>query len=166
MNRRSMLNISAVTVLGLALLAGHADAAKVDQKQLVGDWALVSAGAPNPDIKPFGPNDGFATFQSNGRFSLQLILSSLPKFASNNRAAGTSEENKAVVQGSISYFGTYSVNETDGTVTLHIERCSFPNWNGTDLKRIITSLTGEELKYTNPAASVGGAAELAWKRVK
>jgi Lipocalin-like domain len=166
MNRRSMLNISAVTVLGLALLAGHADAAKVDQKQLVGDWALVSAGAPNPDVKPFGPNDGFATFQSNGRFSLQLILSSLPKFASNNRAAGTSEENKAVVQGSISYFGTYSVNETDGTVTLHIERCSFPNWNGTDLKRIITSLTGEELKYMNPAASVGGAAELAWKRVK
>jgi hypothetical protein len=166
MNRRSMLNISAVTVLGLALLAGRADAAKVDQKQLVGDWALVSAGAPNPDIKPFGPNDGFATFQSNGRFSLQLILSSLPKFASNNRAVGTSEENKAVVQGSISYFGTYSVNETDGTVTLHIERCSFPNWNGTDLKRIITSLTGEELKYMNPAASVGGAAELAWKRVK
>jgi Lipocalin-like domain len=166
MNRRSMLNISAVTVLGLALLAGHADAAKVNKKQLAGDWALVSAGAPNPDIKPFGPNDGFATFQSNGRFSLQLILSSLPKFASNNRAAGTSEENKAVVQGSISYFGTYSVNETDGTVTLHIERCSFPNWNGTDLKRIITSLTGEELKYMNPAASVGGAAELAWKRVK
>jgi ABC-type transport system substrate-binding protein len=166
MNRRSMLNIFAVTVLGLASLAGRADAAKVDQKQLVGDWALVSAGAPNPDIKPFGPNDGFATFQSNGRFSLQLILSSLPKFASNNRAAGTSEENKAVVQGSISYFGTYSVNETDGTVTLHIERCSFPNWNGTDLKRIITSLTREELKYMNPAASVGGAAELAWKRVK
>jgi hypothetical protein len=166
MNRRSMLNISVVTVLGFALLAGHADAAKVDQKQLVGDWALVSAGAPNPDIKPFGPNDGFATFKSNGRFSLQLILSGLPKFASNNRATGTSEENKAVVQGSISYFGTYSLNETDGTVTLHIERCSFPNWSGTDLKRIITSLTGEELKYTNPAASVGGAAELAWKRVK
>ena len=168
MNRRNMLNISAVTVLGLAFLAGRADAAneKVDQKQLVGDWALVSAGAPNPDIKPFGPNDGFATFQPNGRFSLQLILSDLPKFASNNRAKGTPDENKAVVQGSISYFGTYSVNETDGTVTLHIERCSFPNWNGTDLKRIITSLTGEELKYTNPAASVGGAAELAWKRVK
>jgi hypothetical protein len=106
MNRRSVFNFCAVTVLGLALLAGHADAAKVDQKQLVGDWALVSAGAPNPDIKPFGPNDGFATFQSNGRFSLQLILSGLPKFASNNRATGTPEENKAVVQGSISYFGS------------------------------------------------------------
>jgi hypothetical protein len=89
MNRRSMLNISAVTVLGLALLAGSASGApksKVNKKQLVGSWALVSASAPSPDVQPFGADDGFAVFQANGRFSLQLILSSLPKFASNNRA--------------------------------------------------------------------------------
>jgi hypothetical protein len=69
------------------------------------------------------------------------------------------------VQGSIAYFGTYSL-ESDGTLMLHIERCTFPNWNGTDLKRPIISLTADELKYTNPAASVGGATELDWKRVK
>jgi Lipocalin-like domain len=51
-------------------------------------------------------------------------------------------------------------------LTLHIERSSFPNWSGTDQKRIIRSLTADELKYTNPSASVGGTAELAWKRVK
>ena len=54
----------------------------------------------------------------------------------------------------------------DGTLTLHIERCTFANWDGADLKRPITSLTADELKYTNPAASVGGATELVWKRVK
>jgi hypothetical protein len=169
MNRRSMLEISAVTVLGLALLAGSAAGApkaKVNKKLLVGSWALVSASAPSPDVQPFGPNDGFAVFQANGRFSLDLILSSLPKFASNNRAKGTADENKAITQGSIAYFGTYSVNDADGVVTLHIERSSFPNWTGTDQKRIITSLTAEELKYTNPDSSVGGTAELAWKRVK
>ena len=72
-----------------------------------------------------------------------------------------------VVQGSITYFGTYSVNEGDGTLTLHIVRSSFPNWNGTDQeKRLIGSLTADELKYTNPAASVGGTAELTWKQFK
>jgi hypothetical protein len=165
MDRRSLLSISVVT-LGLGLLSSGADGAPVQQKQLVGSWTLISASAPNPGIKPFGPNDGFATFQADGRFSLVLILGGLPKFASNNRATGTMEENKAVVQGSISYFGTYAVDEANGTMTLHIERCSFPNWNGTDIKRLITTLSSEDLKYTNPAASVGGSADLAWKRVK
>jgi hypothetical protein len=45
-------------------------------------------------------------------------------------------------------------------------RSTFPNWNGLDQKRLITSLTADELKCTNPAASVGGTAELVWKRVK
>jgi len=53
------------------------------------------------------------------------LKSDLPKFAANNRQAGTPEENKAVVQGSLAYFGTYSVDEAAKTVTIHIESCSF-----------------------------------------
>jgi hypothetical protein len=37
---------------------------------------------------------------------------------------------------------------------------------GTDQQRQIAVLTATELKYTNPAASTGGSAELGWKRVK
>jgi len=165
---RSLLTATVATAFALALFPGDAAAAakaKFTKKQLVGGWELISAGNPNPDIKAFGAGDGYAVFQPNGHFSLQLVLSDLPKFASDNRAKGTPEENKAVVQGSIAYFGTYSL-EPDGTLMLHIERCTFPNWNGTDLNRPIISLTGDELKYTNPAASVGGATELDWKRVK
>jgi Lipocalin-like domain len=168
MNRRNMLAISAGTIFGLALLAEGAigaPKAKIDKDQLVGDWTLVSVNAPNAAIQN-RPNDGFIVFERNGRFSFALLSSNVPKFASNNRNTGTAEENKAAVQGNISYFGTYSVNEADGTLTLHIERCSFPNWNGTDQSRLITSLTAEELKYTNPSASIGGSAELVWKRVK
>jgi Lipocalin-like domain len=155
-------------LLGLALHAGDAvgQQTKISKTQLVGSWTLASNTASSPGVKTFGPNDGVAIFEANGRFSLQLVRSDLPKFASNKRDKGTPDENKAVVQGSITYFGTYSVNEADGTMTLHIERCSFPNWNGTDQKRLIVSLTADELKYTNPAASVGGTAELTWKRVK
>jgi len=167
MTWRMVLSASAVTVMGLALLTESSlGAPKINKGQLVGSWTLVSASAPNPSVQPFGLNDGFAIFEPNGRFSLSLIRSDLPKFASNNRATGTPDENKAVIQGCITYFGTYSVNEADGGVTLHIERSSFPNWNGTDQKRVVTSLTAQELKYTNPAASVGGGAELVWKRVK
>jgi hypothetical protein len=168
MVRSCLLAASAASVLGLALFAGsaaEAAKAKFAKRQLVGSWELVSAGNPNPDIKPFGPGDGYAVFQRDGHFSLELVLGSLPKFASNNRATGTADENKAVVQGSIAYFGTYSL-DPDGTLMLHIERCTFPNWNGTDLKRPIIAITAGELKYMNPAASVGGQTELDWKRMK
>jgi hypothetical protein len=165
---RTSLTAAVATAVALALFPGkaaEAAKAKFTKRQLVGGWELISAGNPNPDIKAFGAGDGYAVFQPNGHFSLQLVLSDLPKFASDNRAKGTPDENKAIVQGSIAYFGTYSL-EPDGTLTLHIERCTFPNWNGTDLKRPIISLSAGELKYTNPAASVGGATELDWRRVK
>jgi hypothetical protein len=172
MYQRAPLTLIAtgLLVLGLALSGDDAigQQEKINKTQLVGSWTLVSNTGSNqsPAAKNFGPNDGFATFEANGRFSIQLVRSDLPKFASNNRDTGTAEENKAVVQGSITYFGTYSVNEGDGALTLHIERSSFPNWNGIDQKRIIATLNAEELKYTNPTASVGGTAVLAWKRAK
>jgi hypothetical protein len=168
MNRRSLLSISGAAALGLVLVAATALSAPKAKfnKRLVGSWALVSTNAPNPNVEPFGADDGFAVFQSNGRFTLSLIRGNLPKLASNNRAEGSADENKAIVQGSIAYFGTYMLDQNDGSITLHVERSSFPNWNGIDQKQLITSLTSQELKYTNPTSSVGGTAEIAWKRVK
>jgi lipocalin-like protein len=168
MNRRSLLAISAVTILGPALLEADAIGAprpKVEKSQLVGDWILVSNTAPNAIIQN-GPNDGLLIFGPSGRFSFALLSAAVPKFSSNNRNTGTADENKAAVQGGIAYFGTYSVNEADGTFTFHIERSSFPNWRGTDQQRLITSLTADQLVYTNPSASIGGTAELAWRRLK
>jgi Lipocalin-like domain len=167
--RLTPLTTTAIAALLLAFAYATmaiAQQTNISKTLVVGSWTLVSNTTSSPGAKPFGANDGVAIFETNGRFSLQLVRSDLPKFASNNRDTGTPDENKAVMQGSISYFGTYSVDEADGIVTLHIERCSFPNWTGTDQKRLIVSLTTEELKYKNPAASVGGTAELTWKRVK
>lgn len=157
MNRRSVLSLSAIAALGLALPVDSAVAQSA--KDLVGTWTIVSAEA-------FGPNPkGVLTFDANGRYSLLLMKPDLPKYASNNRNQGTPEEYKATVQGNISYFGTYSVNGTD--LILRVENSSFPNWNGTEQKRTNLTLTGDELKYTNTAPSVGGpAAVLVWKRAK
>jgi Lipocalin-like domain len=157
MNRRSIMSFSAVTALGLALCSSNALGQSA--KDLVGTWTIVSAEA-------FGPNPkGLLIFEPNGRYSLMLMRADLPKYASNNRAQGTSEEYKAIGAGSISYFGTYSVDGSN--LILRIEHSSFPNWTGTEQKRTNLTLTGDELKYTNTAPSVGGPpAILVWRRAK
>jgi hypothetical protein len=67
----------------------------------------------------------------------------------------TPAEDKATVQGAIAYFGTYTVNEADRSYTNHVDGSSYPNWNGTDLKQVVESITADELKIRNPAPSYG-----------
>ena len=144
--------------IALAALASSWVAAQT-AKDLVGTWTLDSAGG-------FGPNPkGYVMFDANGHFGALLMRSDLPKHASNRRTQGTAEEYKATVQGMIAYYGTYSVNGTD--VILRIEGSSFPNWNGTDQKRTNLSITGNEMRWTQPTPSGGGPpAETLWKRAR
>ena len=58
---------------------------------------------------------------ANGRYVLAIARADLPKVASNNRTTATPEENKAIVQGSLTHFGTVSVNAADKTMTFKIE---------------------------------------------
>ena len=84
-----------------------------------------------------------------------------------NRAqGGTPEQNKAVVGGAIAMYGTYSVNDTEKTITVRFEGSTFSGFNGTEGKRIITSLSADEIKTTNPATSTGMKAESVWRRAK
>jgi Lipocalin-like domain len=76
---------------------------------------------------------------------------------------GTPEENRAIVQGSIGFFGTYSV--ADGAVIQHVEGGTWPSWIGTDQKRTITSFAKDEQTWTT-IASFGGTSELRWLRLK
>jgi hypothetical protein len=102
-------------------------------------------------------------FGNDGRYSTITLSANLPKFASGNRNTGTAEENKAIVQGSIAHFGTYSV--ADKFITLKVEGSTWPAWTGTDQKRPIISFTGDDIKW-GVAASIGGTTEVGWKRVK
>jgi hypothetical protein len=139
-------------------------------KDLVGTWTLVSITLEQAGKKTdfYGPNPtGQLTYDADGHFSEIITRSDLPKFASNNRMAGTAEENKSIVQGSIAQFGTYSVSEADKIITRHIESCTFPNWNGTERKGSF-SISGDELNYTSlSGTSTGtGTAHQVWKRAK
>jgi hypothetical protein len=93
--------------------------------------------------------------------------SSLPKVASNNRMTETADENKAITQGTLASYGTYTVNESEKMVVLHLDASTFPNWAGTDQKRPIKSISADELSYVNPAPTTGaGATILTYKRAK
>ena len=171
MKRLRTLALTTVVLLDLGVSLPSRDAVaqqKTLNEQVVGTWAYVSVdivGADGSRVPLYGPSpQGLASFDRNGHYILMTARRGQPKFASNNRNEGTPEENKAVVQGSIAHFGTYTVNDADKTITFHIETSTFPNWNGTEQKRPFT-VTGDELKWTTPASS-GGSAEVVLKRVK
>jgi Lipocalin-like domain len=151
---------------GLTFMPGNALAQTA--KDLVGTWKMVTNITTMPDgrrSEPYGPNpNNILVFEANGRFVAVNARPDLPKFASNNRAQGTAEENKAIVQGSIAYFGTYSV--VDKVIIEKVEGGTWQSWIGTDQKRPIISFMGDDLKLANPARSAGGSSESTFKRVK
>jgi len=160
--------------LGFALTVGMASHVIAQQQtksvmqQLVGTWQLVYAITTLSDgtkREGFGGNtQGIFMLDGKGNFSIQLMGDARRKFASNSRLQGTPDENKGVAMGSIAYYGTLSIEDATNTVTLHVVRNSFSNWDGTDQKRIITKLAGDDLTWSDPATSMGGASVNVWKR--
>ena len=172
MIQRSMILFTMTALFGLAMWPGASVSQQKSLKeQLVGTWIIVSVDNVRDDgskAELFGPNPkGILIYTSDGHFTLVNMRGDLPKFAAKNRDQGTSEENKAVVQGSIAYFGTWTVNEADKVIAAKIAGSTYPNFiGGPDQKRLITSITADELTFINPAASAGGKLQLVWKRVK
>ena len=174
MNRLSALAVIIVSMLILGAVLPTDDAVaqqKSPKEQLVGAWTFVSADSVSSDgrrVEVFGSNPkGTLIFTSDGHFALVQMRADLPRIASNSRDRGTPEENKAIVQGSIAYFGTYSLNETEKVVTLQMEGSTFANLMGAgEQKRIVTSLTADELTFTNPRTPSGATREVVWKRSK
>jgi hypothetical protein len=142
--------------------------AKRDKERFLRTWSLVSLtyGAGANQTLPYGPNPkGTLMADADGRFSITVVRSDLPKFASNNRMSGTPEENKAIVQGIIAYFGTYSIDEATHVLTVNIEGSTFPNFTGGTQTRIL-SFDGDEVTYFNPTPSMGGGAKVTYRRAK
>lgn len=112
-NSRVVIGVAA-WLLGVALPAD--DALAQTANDLVGTWrvASVTSEQGGTEVAPFGSDPkGILIFDENGRYALILLRPDLPTFGSNNRTAGTPEENSAVVQGSIAHFGTYAVEGGD-----------------------------------------------------
>ena len=92
------------------------------KEQVVGTWIAVSqyVDQDSKRLEPFGSNPkGTVVYDANGRFVLVLQRATLPKFASSNRLTGIADENRAIVQGSIAYFGSCAIDEREHKLNLH-----------------------------------------------
>lgn len=171
--------MSVVHKIGLALGAalmvmclgpGHvsAQSSKATLKDdLIGTWLLVSSAQTTPDgtkFEPYGTKPkGILTLDAHGNFAQIFLRDDLPKV--DRRTDGTPEQRRAIVEGSLAIYGTYTVDEPTRTINMHYEASSFGLFNDTDAKRTIT-LKGDELTTLNYATGRFTAAEAKYRRAK
>lgn len=136
--------------------------------QLVGTWTLLSWEQKKGDgskVERYGARPkGVAFFDAGGRYIITVMRPDRAKYAGNALWQGTPEENKETADGTITYFGTYSINEADSSIAIRVEGSSFPNWNDTDQKRFV-AIVGDQLTLTvrPPGRDV---VDVIWKRAE
>ena len=167
MKRLSIVGTFIAATLGLSLHSACGQQPSL-KEGLVGTWMVVSWEQMKNDgttLRQFGANPtGMAIFDAGGRYIITVMRSDRAKFTSNALWQGTAEENKATANGTQTYFGTYSVNEADRSIAIHVEGSSFPNWNDSDQKRFVT-IAGDKLTLTIRPPS-GENVDVIWKRAK
>jgi hypothetical protein len=161
--------LSIALISGLAFTnSGVAQGMSLKDK-LVGTWVYDSSTGKREDGGTVQrPNlQGAVTYTADGRFHFITVRTDVPKYASGDPARPSPEEAMAIASGVVAYTGTYTVDESTNTIHANIETSSFPNLVGApNQRRIITSITDEELKFTNPRTPAGITLELVFKRAK
>src|SRR3954451_6616667 len=102
-------------------------------KDLVGNWTLVSitVDQDGKKLEPFGPKPRGMFIFDGTHFSVVIARDGLPKVASNNRMTETPEENKAITQGTLAFFGTYQATDS-GQIKQKVLGSTYPNWTDTE----------------------------------
>lgn len=139
---------------------------------LVGTWELLS----REDIAPGGErridpalgSDPVAllVYDRNGRFAAQFMKRDRSG-APDSEPARSGPNNSRARGGYDAYFGTYSVDDANGTVTQRLTGALSPENVGLVLTRAITVI-GNELTIRLETTTVGGepiVRTLRWKRV-
>jgi hypothetical protein len=169
---KKLLSLSAaafVAFLGGFISLRSAAAQTADEPFTGSSWRLVSGTVDRAGKKirlSLPRLQGFLMFDGNNHFLIVITHFGRSRPPSNSTAAPTPRGSQATWQRSVASFGSYSINESDHTISAHIDSSTFPKWVGTDQKRQFT-LVGDTLRLTNSSASgPGTTADLVWKRVK
>ena len=158
--------LSASIALALASSLPAAVLAQGLKDQIVGTWKTVAIYNEQDGKKAHLYTDkpvGITVFDKSGTYVSWLSKPDLPKIAAGNRLKGTDAEYKAIVQGMVAGYGTYTV-EGD-TVTIKWIASSYPNRVGTAEKRTY-KISGDEMSSVNPTAASGGTSYTKLVRVK
>ena len=138
---------------------------------LVGTWRLVSYEARTSAGEtryPLGKHVvGQLFYDVHGNMSAHVMRVDRPTFASDDSGSGTGAEVRAAFEGHASYFGTYTIDPSAGTVTHHVRGASYPNWMGHDQIRYYRIDDSHLVLSTPPILDRGETLEytLIWERM-
>lgn len=142
---------------------------QMEPSRLAGTWTLIEA----PQIHADGTRDntfgadpkGVLMIDQSGQYSLQIYRANRPKFASADKSLATRDELLAAASMS-THTGHCFLDPAHGVIVFKIESASFPNWEGTEQRRIY-ELKGDELTYQVPASAGGGTTAISsWRKVR
>ncbi len=184
--KRNISAVSAITLIVLAflclpqahkakarLIASPAAKSKTGMaEKIIGTWRLISIEdhRTNRPENEFNPT-GYIMYDSTGHMAVQITRhSDRAKFASEDIANVTTQEKAAAFSSYAAYYGTYTVNEAERTITHHVEGSWTPNDVGKDFVRyfrrsgnritLMPTETNAKLGTSTPLRS------LTWERVK
>jgi hypothetical protein len=161
------MRLIAVALAVLVSLSSSPDASEAKHR-FVGTWALEvvevrdDVGKWAPSSRRFGNQPvGFIMYDSAGNMAGQVMRRDRPRFASERLLEVTPDEAKTALLGYVAYFGSYDVDEEEGSVTHHRRGDIVPNRVGVDAKRFYR-FHGEYLTLTLPSRTV----RFTWQRVR
>ncbi len=138
------------------------------EDRFVGTWSFVSIErrGPNGETIPFeNPfTDGLIMYTPTGRMSVQLMRGGRQEYAGDRP---TDEEAQAALATYTAYYGPFTVNEAEGTVTHHRQTHLNPG-SVLDVVRAYR-FSGNRLMLTPPSRVVNGeelTTTLTWERIE
>jgi hypothetical protein len=149
------------------------------REQLVGSWSLVSRETTLADGKAMADPGlsstptGVLIYDRSGHVAAQLsrrgrTVEMIPDECREAAQIKGTPDTAQTVLGYDAYFGTYTVNEAEGTVVHHLESALFPGDIGKDIKRFF-SIAGDTLTikfHTTTREGIPVTRTLVWARMK
>lgn len=150
-----------------AAATGQAPTRSALKDQFVGTWKLVSLEQRNakgeviaPTSASPGDRTGYLIYDPAGYMAVSLMPIGRKKYAG---AQATADEAKAALTGYAAYYGTFTINEAERSVTHHLQGSLNPGM-AADQKRFF-ELGGNRLTLKPPAAANGNQSRLTWERM-
>jgi len=175
----TMLLLCSLGIAQTASTSEPAPSTSTVRAQLIGSWRLVSRQSrrANGEIEPDrGLSEtplGVLIYDQSGHVAAQLsrrdrTIAMLPEECQAATATKGTPDTAQTILGYDAYFGTYRINEHDGTVTHHLEAALFPGDIGKDIQRRFT-ISGDQLTITFDTTTRDGVKvtrTLTWQRMK
>ena len=136
-------------------------------RKLIGFWKLISFESRNAkgDLLSSNPGQtGFIVYTASGHVMVHMMQ---PYRRRNVGAAPTPAETMATYRTYTSYFGPYTVNESERYVVHHLDSGLNPGWAGTDFTRFF-EFSGKRLTLKAPVVKNGDSevhSTITWERL-